>query len=88
MHPNRHAAAGFVVRDASGHPVLAMAKKLGMMEILVAEAMALREGLLVIPNLLNMHLIVEGDSKILIDAINGKIITPWKIKFLVLDILF
>lgn len=32
-------------------------------------------------------MIVEGDSKTLIDALNGLIDIPWRIKFLVLDIL-
>lgn len=88
MHPNHHASAGFVVRDATGHRILAMVKKLGTMEILVAEALGLRDGLLAIPNPASLHLSVEGDPKILIDAINGKIATLWKIKFLVLDIIF
>lgn len=67
VHPNHQAAAGFVIRDASGHPVLSMAKKLGIMEILVAEAMALCDGLLALSNPASLHLSVEGDSKILID---------------------
>lgn len=57
------------------------------MKILVVEAVALRDGLLAIPNSASLHLSVEGDSKILIDAVNEKIASPWKIKFLVLDIL-
>lgn len=40
-----------MVCDSSGHPLLAMAKKICSMEILVAEAMVLRDGLLVVPNL-------------------------------------
>lgn len=73
VHHQNQAAAGFVVGDASSHPVLAMTKNLGMVEILVVEAMALRDGLLAIPNPVNMHLCVEGDSKVLIDAVNGEI---------------
>lgn len=73
VFPNLQVAAGFVVRNATGHLVLAMAKKLGTMEILVAEAMTLRDGLLALPNSENQHLIVEGDYKILIDALNGKV---------------
>jgi hypothetical protein len=48
----------------------------GTTEILVAEAMTLRYGLLAIPNLASLPLSVEGDSKILIGAINGKIASP------------
>lgn len=83
VHPNHKAAAGFVVREWNGN---AMAKNLGFTEILVAEAIALRDGLLVIPHLAPTNLIVEGDSKALIDAINGRIDIPSLIKILVRDI--
>lgn len=63
-----------------------MAKNLSTMEILIAEAMVLRDGLLSIPNPEMQNLIVEDDSKTLIEAINGKIDITWTIKFLVLDI--
>lgn len=49
--------------------------------------MALRDGLLAVPSPTQQRLMVEGDSKILIDTLNGAIVTPWRIKFLVLDIL-
>lgn len=54
-----------MVRDSSGHLLLAVAKNLGFMEILVTEAMALRDGLLVVPNPEFQQLVVEGDSMIL-----------------------
>lgn len=57
------------------------------MEILIAEVMAFRDGILAIPNFGLQNLIVEGDSKTLIDSLNCKIDIPWRIKFLVLDIL-
>lgn len=47
------------------------------MEILIVEAMTLHDGLLVIPNTELQKLIVEGDSKTLIDVVNGKIDRPW-----------
>lgn len=84
--PNHNVTAGFVVRNSTDHPLLAMAKNHSTMEIIIAEAMALRDDLLFIPNLELQNLIVEDDSKALIDAINGKIDIPWRIKFLVLDI--
>lgn len=41
------------------------------MNILVPEAMALRDGLLAIHHTAHQRLIVEGDSKTLIDAIKA-----------------
>lgn len=58
------------------------------MEILVAEVVPLRDGLLAIPNPANQQIIVEGDSITLLDAVNGYIEIPWQIKSLVHDILF
>lgn len=83
----RSAASGFVVRNSTGHSIIAMARNLEFSKILMAEAMALRDGLLAVPSPTQKSLIVEGDSKTLIDALTGKIGIPWKIKFLVFDIL-
>ena len=80
------AAAGFVVRNHLGNPVLAMSNNLGSLEILQAEGCALRDGLNSINPILHDSITVEGDSKILIDAINGKFTTPWRIKTIVADI--
>lgn len=38
-------AAGFIIRDHLGNPLFAASKKIGRTEILVAQAIALREGL-------------------------------------------
>ncbi|KAL6203208.1 hypothetical protein ACLB2K_026911 [Fragaria x ananassa] len=43
---NSQAAAGFVVRNSLGNHILAASKKLGFTNVLVAEALALREGLI------------------------------------------
>lgn len=59
--------------------LIAMAKNLGTMKILIAEAMALRDGLLAIPNPELQNLIVEGDSKTLIDDINCETDISWTI---------
>lgn len=66
--------------------LLSWKKNIGFREILVAEAMALCEGLEEILDFAHKKIIVEGDSKTLIDAINGRIDVPWWIKFLVHDI--
>lgn len=43
---NKHAASGFVICDSSGYPLLASSKNLGSSNVLVAEALALRDGLI------------------------------------------
>lgn len=63
-----------------------MAKNLGSTEILIAEAITLFDGLLTISHPTPQSLFVEGDSKTLIVAINGRIDIPWHIKFFVQDI--
>lgn len=41
---NKINLAGFIMRDHLGNPLFAAAKKIGRTEILVAQAIALREG--------------------------------------------
>ena len=83
---NNQASAGFVIRDSQGTPILASAKDIGHSSVVVAEAMALREGLRQAICIGHSHIIVEGDSNILIDSISGISPIPWRIKFLVQDI--
>ena len=80
------ASSGFILRNSEGSPILASTKNVGVSNVLRAEAFALRVGLHA--TLLHGHLniIVEGDSKILIDNINNKCSVPWKIQTLVRDI--
>ena len=61
---------------------------LGAACILVAEATAMRNGLraVVQAGFTNIH--IEGDNKILIQAVQGCIQPPWEIHVLVQDILF
>ena len=80
------AAAGFILRDSNGTPILASTKNLGKTNVLCAEAAALRAGLYVVMIHGYQRVQVEGDSKILIDCINNKCDTPWRIKTLVEDI--
>ena len=80
------ASAGFVLRNCEGMPILASAKSLGKSNVIVAEAVALRAGLQA-ALLQGIHnILVEGDSKILIDSVNRKSNTPWRIKYIVEDI--
>ncbi|XP_024171567.1 uncharacterized protein LOC112177505 [Rosa chinensis] len=83
---NDEASIGFIVRNSDGIPLVAANKRIGQSGVLVAEAIALREGLHMA--LLHQHqnLLVEGDFKLLIDYIQGKSEVPWCIKALVQDI--
>lgn len=86
MKHNHQAAAGFILRDNQGLPILASAKDIGFADVLVAEAMALREGLRQAILHGYSQIQVEGDSKIVIDCINGVFSIPWRIKMLIRDI--
>ncbi|KAL6175950.1 hypothetical protein ACLB2K_052588 [Fragaria x ananassa] len=71
-----------VIRDTSGNPIISACKAIGEVGVLVVEVVALREGLhtVVINNF--KHVIVEGDSKLLIDCLHRKIGVPWTIQLL------
>lgn len=77
---NHNAAAGFVIRDDQGRPILASSKHIG---VLVAEAFALIAGLNQAIISHYHHIQAEGNSKILIDSITGKSCIPWLIHDLV-----
>jgi len=86
---NSHSAAGgYVLRDWSGHLLLAGAFNLGAASILVAEATAMRNGLrtAIEAGFNNIH--IEGDNKTLIQAVQQHIQPPWEIQVLVQDILY
>lgn len=62
-------------------------KKIGHSTVIIAKALALRDGLHHIVTQGHQYVQVEGDSKLLIDNINGKIPPPYCIQFLVQDLL-
>ncbi|KAL6135940.1 hypothetical protein ACLB2K_068165 [Fragaria x ananassa] len=68
---NKNAAAGFVVRDHEGNPILAGSRCVGNSIVPIAECSALRDGLF--HALCNdiRRVQVEGDSKLIIDLINN-----------------
>ena len=69
-----------------GHLIQAGAFYLGAASILVVEATAMRNGLRGCEGGIHQH--IEGDNKILIQAVQGRIQPPWEIQVLVQDILF
>nr|XP_011464636.1 PREDICTED: uncharacterized protein LOC105351567 [Fragaria vesca subsp. vesca] len=85
--PPSRAAVGFVVRQSDGLPIIATSQNLGHMDILLAEAVALRDGLQLLSHHTSQDLLVEGDSKLFIDALTGRTLVPWRIKRIVYDII-
>ena len=80
------AAAGYILRDASGRLIIAATRFLHDVSILVAEAVALRDGLQATIDTGLPHLQIEGDNRIVIQAVKGEIRTPWRTHILVQDI--
>ncbi|XP_050111756.1 uncharacterized protein LOC126590312 [Malus sylvestris] len=80
------AAGGFVGRSWENKPILVEAMNLGSMTINVVEALALREALIWarIKNL--NYVIVEGDSKLVIDAVCSACDVPWNLRSIIEDI--
>ncbi|KAI5345268.1 hypothetical protein L3X38_013145 [Prunus dulcis] len=72
------AATGFFIRDWNGNVRLAGAKKAGQATITVAECLALRD-----INNGRRKILIEGDSKLIIDCLNEKTLVPWSIHLLV-----
>ncbi|XP_062014402.1 uncharacterized protein LOC133730916 [Rosa rugosa] len=83
---NGMATIGFVILNEDGNPLFAANRKLGHTSVLVVEATALRDSLHTA--LLHQHpnLVVEGDSKLLTDCVQGRCQIPWRIRTLVNDI--
>ncbi|KAL6200210.1 hypothetical protein ACLB2K_029992 [Fragaria x ananassa] len=79
-------ASGFVVRNSDGIPILATSQNLGRLDILLAEDVALCVGMQLLATYTTQPINVEGDSKILLDALNGRSQIPWRLKVLVRDI--
>jgi len=59
----------------------------GTTSILVAEARAVRDGLQFVVQVGFRNINIEGDNQIIIQAIEGKIITPWQMQHIIEDIL-
>ncbi|KAL6128126.1 hypothetical protein ACLB2K_071482 [Fragaria x ananassa] len=75
----RAVAGGFVFQDSEGKVLLATAKSFGNATIPTVEATALRDSLVKAKGQGCSNIQVEGDSKLVIDAINGRISTPWRL---------
>ena len=74
------AAAGFVIRNHLGHPVLAGALKLPSRTAIEAKASTLLEGLKAAASLNCEYIVVEGDAATVIQCVKDSCPHPWKIK--------
>lgn len=83
---NNSAASGFVIRNSKGHVLLAGAKNIGDNTISVAKCMALRDGLAYAIHRGWRNILVEGDSKLIIECANQAADPPWSICTLMKDI--
>ncbi|XP_062028738.1 uncharacterized protein LOC133744687 [Rosa rugosa] len=82
------AAAGFVIRDHDANPIFAGSRSFGSSSVPIAEGSALRDGLYHAFLLKCKKLIVEGDSKLIIDAAKNNCTVPWRLRTLFKDIWF
>ncbi|KAL6141054.1 hypothetical protein ACLB2K_059345 [Fragaria x ananassa] len=82
----RAVAGGFVFRDNEGMVLLAAANSFGNATIPTAEATALRDSRVEAKDQGFSNIQVESDSKLVIDAINGRISTPWRLLKIIQDI--
>ncbi|XP_004301088.1 PREDICTED: uncharacterized protein LOC101290870 [Fragaria vesca subsp. vesca] len=80
------AARGFVIRTPNGNPLVAASSNFGITTISVAEALSLRNSLICAKERGLSRVEVEGDSKLVIDAVNGIAASPWRILKLVQEI--
>jgi len=85
-HSSFGTAAGFVIRDWSGRFIQAGTRFLEGAPIIVAEATAMRDRIHAALAAGYHHILVEGDNKVVIHAIQGHIHIPWQIQILICDI--
>ncbi|KAB2613285.1 hypothetical protein D8674_035601 [Pyrus ussuriensis x Pyrus communis] len=83
---NNGAAGGFVIQDECGDPVLAGARSLGEVSINVVECLALRDALWMAISRGLQKIMVEGDSKLIIEAVQGTSSVLWRVKTIIDDI--
>ncbi|XP_056688900.1 uncharacterized protein [Spinacia oleracea] len=80
-------AAGFIIRDSNGAPISIHTYNLGITQAFMEEACALHKGLQEAKKLNIKHLHIEGDNMMVINVVKGTWKTPWKLHFVIQDIL-
>ena len=81
------AAGGFILRDWRGQPLQIGASNYGIATIMVAEARAMHDAILHCIRSGYRQILVEGDNRTVIHAILGSSGVPWRIAYLIQDIL-
>ena len=81
------AARVFIIRNWDGKFIQVSAFNLGALSILIAETTAMRNGLQAAVQAGYANIQIEGDNRVLIQAIQGCIRPQWEIQILVQDIL-
>ena len=61
------AAAGYILRNSDGNPLVASARRLYSSNVHVSECLALKDGLLAAKRFNHKNLLVEGDSLLVIN---------------------
>jgi len=82
----REAMGGFIIHDWKDRFLQATTFNLGAASVLMAGATTMRSGIKADVQARFTDIHIEGDNNILIQAVQGKIRTPWKIQVLVQDI--
>ncbi|XP_021722049.1 uncharacterized protein LOC110689595 [Chenopodium quinoa] len=77
---------GIVLRDHLGNNVCSRSFNIGMSTPLIAEATALRNGLLLAQAHNISKVFIEGDNFLIINILQGKAQCPWKIQLLMKDV--
>ncbi|KAL6211216.1 hypothetical protein ACLB2K_016443 [Fragaria x ananassa] len=80
---NSSAAAGFVIRNSSGDPLVAGPRGLHPSSVPVAECHVLRDGLLAAKRFNHKNLVVESNSLLVLKCVQGSSLVPWRIKSIV-----
>ncbi|XP_050156329.1 uncharacterized protein LOC126630282 [Malus sylvestris] len=83
---NQGATVGFVIRNEKGEPIVAGARFIGQNTISTTECLALRDGLWMAKAKGLAHIMVEGDSKLVIESICRAYCPPWRLKVILEDI--
>ena len=83
---NSSAAGGFLLRDWRGTVLKAAATNYGHTSSLVAEARAVKDGILMALRTGHNPIDVEGDNLVVIQALNGSGHVPWQISNIIRDI--
>ncbi|XP_024164479.1 uncharacterized protein LOC112171545 [Rosa chinensis] len=80
------AAAGFVIRNYFDDPIVAGSRSIGSSTVPLAECTTLKDGLLAAKQFNLGHILVEGDSSLIINCVNLQCEDPWMLNSLLKDI--